>query len=130
VTYAFFSNGTCVTGTLVGTDTVTIGAGGAVPPSAIRGPLVTGGPYSFEAEYSSDTNFVGTGSGCEPFDVSGPAAAAAAAPATAPPGLLPLTGLAGNLYAILAVAMFGAGFALVGLSRRRPERGRHFIRKA
>jgi hypothetical protein len=93
VTYAFFSSGTCITGTLVDTGTVTIGAGGSVPPSRIQGPLTTGGPYSFEAEYSSDANFLGTGSGCEPLEVSAPPPAAPIAPPSAiAPESVPVTG--------------------------------------
>jgi hypothetical protein len=91
VTYAFFRAGSCVTGTLVDTDTVTIGAGGTVPPSKIRAPLTTGGPYSFEAEYSSDANFLGVGSGCEPLEVSAPPAPVAPPSPIAPPAL-PVTG--------------------------------------
>jgi hypothetical protein len=133
VTYAFFSSGTCITGTLIATETVTIGADGSVPSSRIQGPLTTGGPYSFEAEYSSDANFLGTGSGCEPLDVSAPAVSPAApsAPASAQPsGLLPLTGLATSLYAVVVTALFGAGIGLVRLSRRKSARGRHFTRQA
>jgi hypothetical protein len=89
VTYAFFRAGTCITGSLVDTDAVTIGAGGSVPPSRIRGPLTTGGPYSFEAEYSSDANFLGTGSGCEPLEISAPFPMAPPSP-VAPP--IPVTG--------------------------------------
>jgi hypothetical protein len=88
VTYAFYRSGTCITGTLVDTHTVTIGAGGSVPPSSMQGPLTTGGPYSFEAEYSSDSNFLGTGSGCEPLEVAIPVAPPA--PITKP--ALPVTG--------------------------------------
>jgi hypothetical protein len=91
VTYAFFRAGTCITGTLVDTDTVTIGAGGSVPASKIRGPLTTGGPYSFEAEYSSDANFLGTGSGCELLEVSAPPAPVAPPSPIAPPSV-PVTG--------------------------------------
>jgi hypothetical protein len=84
VTYAFFRAGTCITGTLVATDTVTIGAGGSVPPSSIQ-TLTAGGPYSFEAEYSSDANFLGTGSGCEPLVPVAP-------PSPITPASLPVTG--------------------------------------
>jgi hypothetical protein len=134
VTYAFFQSGTCTTGTAVGSDTVTIGADGSVPASSIHGPLGASPPYAFEAEYSSDANFLGTGSGCEPFDASS-STASSSAPAltssTPSSGSLASTGLAVTLYALVATALIGAGVGLVRLTRRKPARGaaRHTQRR-
>jgi hypothetical protein len=113
VTYTFYAGGDCTTGTMVATDTVTIAAAGSAPASHAQGPLTTGGPYSFQAEYSSDPNFLGGGSGCEPFTV---ASASSTGGSSTP---LAMTGLAVTLYAAVAAALLGVGVALERLSRRK-----------
>lgn len=72
VTYTFFSNGNCVTGTVVGSPFVAkLGAHGTVPYSSNQGPLGAGS-YAFRATYSGDANYVSVTSDCEPFTVAVP----------------------------------------------------------
>jgi hypothetical protein len=67
-TYTFFSSGGCAAGTVIGTDTVTIGSDGSVPHSGNRGPLGNG-HYAFEGHYAGDANHLAGTSQCEPVSV-------------------------------------------------------------
>jgi hypothetical protein len=70
VTYSFFHLGDCTTGSVVGTDTVTVGSGGSVAHSTTNGPLnAETGSYAYQATYSGDANYIANTSDCEPFDV-------------------------------------------------------------
>jgi hypothetical protein len=70
VTYKFFPNGTCATGTGAGAGTVTLDGAGNVPNSNTESTLAAGS-YSFRATYSGDANYSGSTSACEPFKVIG-----------------------------------------------------------
>ncbi len=71
VTYTFFRSGDCSSGTVTGTQVVTLNANGSVPNSADHGPLTAAdSPYAFRATYSGDSNYTGGASDCEPFAVS------------------------------------------------------------
>ncbi|HXQ43585.1 MAG TPA: Ig-like domain repeat protein, partial [Acidimicrobiales bacterium] len=62
----FFANGTCAsTGT--GAGTITLASGSATSNS--EGPLVAG-PYSFQATYNGDSNYLPSTGTCEPFTVT------------------------------------------------------------
>jgi hypothetical protein len=67
VTYNFYGNGTC-SGSPAGASTVTM-VSGSVPNSSTFGPL-SAGTYSFLANYSGDSNYNGSTSGCASFRVS------------------------------------------------------------
>ena len=71
VTYTFYRAGNCTTGTVVATQVVKVGADGSVPNSATTAPLSAAtSPYTYEAMYSGDGNYVGATSACEPFSVA------------------------------------------------------------
>ena len=66
VTFTFFANGGCTgTGTAGSPETLTAG----VANSASVGPLDAAGPYSFQATYNGDSNYVTSTGACEPFAV-------------------------------------------------------------
>jgi uncharacterized repeat protein (TIGR01451 family) len=66
VAFTFFANGTCTgTGSPAGTTALTAG----VATSSPQGPL-TAGPFSFQAAYSGDGNYLPSTGSCEPFTVS------------------------------------------------------------
>ncbi len=71
VTYTFYSGGTCLTGTVVGTpQVVNVNPDGTVPNSSVQGPITsTGGPYAYKATYSGDSNYLQGSSDCEPIAV-------------------------------------------------------------
>jgi uncharacterized repeat protein (TIGR01451 family) len=66
VTYSLYANSTC-TGSPTMTDTESL-SGGSVPNSSATDELGAG-LYSFEAAYGGDSNYTGSTSSCEPFDV-------------------------------------------------------------
>ncbi len=71
VTYSFYGSGNCTSGTVLGTQTVTLAANGSVPNSPVAGPLTAyGGPYAYRVGYSGDANFGPGTSECEPFTVA------------------------------------------------------------
>ncbi len=68
VTYTVYDTSDCSgTGTPEPAGGVTL-SGGLVPNSTYTGPL-TGGSHSFQASYSGDSNYNGSASFCERFDV-------------------------------------------------------------
>jgi sugar lactone lactonase YvrE len=69
VSYTFYANNIC-SGAGSSAGSVTLTSTGSVPNSTIEGPLAAG-PYSFQAVYSGDTNFLGSIGPCEPFSVRG-----------------------------------------------------------
>ena len=67
VTFTFFANGGCTgTGTAGSPETLTAG----VANSASVGPLDAAGPYSFQATYNGDSNYLTSTGGCEPLTVN------------------------------------------------------------
>lgn len=72
VTFTFFRNGDCTTGTAETAGTVGLGTPTATTatahPSDTKGPL-TPGSYAFRAQYLGDGSNIGSTSGCEPFTV-------------------------------------------------------------
>jgi hypothetical protein len=68
VAYTFFTNGSCA-GAGSASGTVTLNGAGLAPNSDSAGPLAAGN-YSFQATYRGDTNYKGSTSACEPFDVT------------------------------------------------------------
>ncbi len=68
VSYTLYANGVC-SGSGVSAGTVTLTTTGAVPNSITEGPLAAG-PYSFQATYSDDNNYLPSTSSCESFTVS------------------------------------------------------------
>ncbi len=67
VTYNFFTNGTC-TLPASATDPVTLSSG--TVPNSTKTPALDAGSYSFQASYSGDSNYNGSSSSCEPFNVA------------------------------------------------------------
>ena len=65
VTYHYFTNGGC-TGTPE--DATATLAGGSAPDSSAQGPLAAGS-YSFKVDYSGDSNYIASTSGCESFTI-------------------------------------------------------------
>jgi hypothetical protein len=68
VTFTFFTDGDCTTGTPQPAGTVTLVDGEADPSNAF-GPLVAG-TYAFRAHYNGDSNYSESPSDCEPLTVS------------------------------------------------------------
>jgi hypothetical protein len=70
VTYTYFMTGDCTgAGTLESPVGGSLLFGGGVPNSMTVGPLAAG-PYSFQAAYSGDSNYLGSTSPCETFTVN------------------------------------------------------------
>src|SRR5436189_516706 len=63
VTYTFFTNGVC-SGTGSSAGTVTLTVAGAVPDSNREGPPLAARSYSFNANYSGYSNYLGSTSPC------------------------------------------------------------------
>lgn len=72
VTFTFFRNGDCTTGTPEPAATVALGTPtpttATAHPSDVKGPL-TAGSYAFRAQYAGDGSNIGSTSDCEPFSV-------------------------------------------------------------
>jgi hypothetical protein len=68
VSYTFFKEGTCASGTEVGTDVVQVAQNGSVPPSSVSDPVnAAEQPYAYSATYSGDRNFQRVTADCEIF---------------------------------------------------------------
>ena len=64
VSYSYFSNGSCTSGSTPAGNDLALGS-----HSTTEGPL-TQGSYGFEATYSGDSNYTGFTTTCEPFSVA------------------------------------------------------------